>query len=120
MQRDQILALILDCITQGKATELAILSEAQAQGITPDDINHYLDVCLHQFGWIYALEPISARDRACYGITSAGRKSRAVMGTPGDEPVPPPVTKYRVGRSSLVEIQNGCRIDYFYGCAHDE
>jgi hypothetical protein len=117
MPRDQILALILDCITQGKATEAEILMEAQAQGITPDDINYCMDACI-QFGWIYALEPSSARDRASYGITSAGRKSRAVMDDPGHEPVPPPpVTEYRAGRSSLVEIQNGCRIDYFYGGA---
>jgi hypothetical protein len=108
MQRDQILALILDCITQGKATELAILSEAQAQGISPDDINYCMDACI-QFGWIYALEPASARDRASYGITSAGRNSMAAL--------LPPETEYRVGRSSLVEIQNGCRIDYFYGGA---
>ena len=116
MPRDQILALILDCITQGNVTELAILSEAQDWGIAPDDINHYMDACI-QFGWIYALEPSSARDRACYGITPAGRKSRAVMDDPGHKPVPPPVTEYRAGRSSLVEIQNGCRIDYFYGGA---
>jgi hypothetical protein len=117
MPRDQILALILDCITQGRATETEILMEAQTQGITPDDINHYLDVCLHQFGWIYALEPSSARDRACYGITSAGRKSRAVMDDPGHKPVPPPVTEYRAGKNWLVEIQGGCRIDYFCGGA---
>ena len=115
MQRDQILALILDCITQGKATELAILSEAQAQDISPDDINYCMDACI-QFGWIYALEPSSARDRASYGITSAGRNSRAVMDKPGHKPeLPPPVAEYRAGKNWLVEIQGGCRIDYFYG-----
>lgn len=108
MQRNQILALILGCVIGGNSTELAILSEAQAQGVTPDDINHYLDACI-QFGWIYALEPVSARDRARYGITQAGRNSMAAL--------LPPETEYRVGKSSLVEIQNGCRIDYFYGGA---
>ena len=116
MQRDQILALILDCVIQGRATELAILSEAQAWGVAPDDINDYMDACI-KWGWIYALEPASSRDRASYGITAKGRRSRSALPPPGHEPEQSPETEYWAAKGQLIEIHNGTRLDYFFGGA---